>query len=54
MNGWLAKKSDNWLIQLAIVCKAQSACGGLGACPHRKFANLAYSVLNLAIFLTEK
>ena len=27
MNGWLAKKSDNWLIQLAIVCKAHSTCG---------------------------
>ena len=27
MNGWLAKKSDNWLIQIAIVCKVHSTCG---------------------------
>ena len=26
MNGWLAKKSDNWLIQIAIVYRVHSAC----------------------------
>ena len=26
-NDWLAKKNNNWLIQLAIVCEAHSTCG---------------------------
>ena len=60
MNGWLAKKCDKWLIQIAIVCKAHALSmqsmlylGGSGGMPPKKiFANLTFSVLNLVIFLT--
>ena len=54
MNGWLAKKSNNWLMQLAIVCNMLYLGGSGGMPPQKNLANLAYSVLNLVIFLTEK
>ena len=56
MNCWLTKKSDNWLIQITITHNMWSMfyLGGSGGMPPQKmFANLAYSVLNLVIFLTE-
>ena len=48
MNGWLAKKSNNWLIQIQCVASVQSTLnmwsmfylGGLGACPHRKILQI--------------
>ena len=44
MNGWLAKKSDNWLIQIAIVCRVHSACGACsiwGHAPTEKFCKFS-------------
>ena len=59
MNGWLAKKSDNLLIQIAIVCNAHPTCehvlsrGVWGHAPTEIFfANLAY-IFSIK-FLTEK
>ena len=63
MNGWLAKKSNNWLIQIQCVASVQSTLnmwsmfylgGSGGMSPQKNFAHLTYSVLNLVIFLTEK
>ena len=41
-------------MQLAIVCEAHYLGGSGGMPPQESFANLAYSALNLAVFLTEK
>ena len=61
MNGWLAKKSDNWLIQIysysvqsifSMHAEHALSRGVWGHAPTENFANLAYSVVNLVIFLT--
>ena len=41
MNGWLVKKSNNWLMQLTIVCNMLYLGGSGGMPPTEKFSKFS-------------